>query len=766
MKNKLRSQLVDFSILSLFAVTLLVFALPVIPLGSDNIRLIHVFSADEANAVQIVTNMIVSRSLSTGGFFSYGALYFYLSALLAFPFTLFLPLPVETIAIIALRGVCTVASIGTLFVSYLHARNLFDRPTALLSPVIMVVTLNFLHWSVTAHPDTLQMLLVLISLYYTHRLVVDSYKRFYLLMASGFAGLAFGTKYVGVFLLPIICLGIAFVTRLQKKRGDFHFRAAASDIARRYLLAFATFSATFVIANPYALIEFDQFMKAVSDLVPIFFTIIPNASPGTSGKYIGSGYLKPGESRLVWFTIIGSESIFRSMGAVFLGIGLVLWVRHWYFDPQRKLRKKLGAALIFAWIVLYFGYLFAFARFREPRHLFPILFFLAMLSAYGLLSPLRLRHYLKQHQWVTPALTGGLVIATIWPGAVGGYDYHQSLKDKMIDNPAIQAGEWLSANVSTVRTVLYDAYAYVPPEFDRVAISYGTNWEMVLRFRTNILITYSNVTNRYSDLSKADHWLAGQEVYLNSHDFYLSLARDCNLCYYQVADFGEAKVYALRYWPCFDDVYQFLSEYRDQAADAEPWRYIQSQPGADTSLRRLQLLFEQGSWENVPLDALINFQFFSDPDLVEKIQSHLLVHLPSNINTVLVDHNGTARLRVMGYSTHELSVEEHVCKVNVYFQALDDLDTDYVVSLRAYSENTAILPEDQQQRGYLSFDYSPGVPTSEWQRDNVYRHSTVIQANPGRYRFVFSLYRKDDNSHLCLAQSEDYQIDLGWHEIR
>lgn len=202
MTSKLAPQLTDFLVLLLSAIALLVFAIPVIPLGADSIRLIQVFSRDEANATMIVTNMIANRSFSTGGFFGYGALYFYLSAFLAYPFTLLLPLSIETVAIIALGAVCALASVGALFVSYLHARNLCNRTTALLTPVIMLVSTSFLHWSVTAHPDTLQMLLILISLYYTYRLVSGSYKRSYLVMASVFAGLALGTKYAGLSLLP------------------------------------------------------------------------------------------------------------------------------------------------------------------------------------------------------------------------------------------------------------------------------------------------------------------------------------------------------------------------------------------------------------------------------------------------------------------------------------------------------------------------------------------------------------------------------------
>ena len=751
MKNKLRSQLVDYSILSLFAITLLVFALPVIPLGSDNTRLMHVFSADETLFTQIVTHMIVERSLSPSGFFGYGAVYFYLSALLTFPFTLCLPLPVESTVIIVLRVVCVVASTGCLFVSYLLARSLFTRTTALLTPAILLVALDFLHWSVTAHPDTLQLLFILLSLYYAYRLVDDSYRRSRLVLASVFAGLAFGTKYVGAFLLPIIGLAIVFGTSLQEDGQVLRFRESVTDIVWRCLLAFAIFAAVFIVTNPYILLEFEQFTR----MGPFIDQLL---AEGLTFKSERSGW--------EWFSVIGSESVLGAMGAVFSGIGLIVWARHWYLRPERELRKKLGVTLVTSFLVLFGGYLLARVHFREPRYLMPILPFLAMFSAYGLLSPLRLRQYLKSRRWLASVLAGGLVIAAIQPGAVAAYGSFQSLKGKMMDNPAIQAGEWLSANVPIVSTVLYDAYTYVPPEFERVAISRGTDWEKVLRFRTNILVTCSNITDQYSDISKADDFLAGKEAYLNVHDFYLSLAQDRNLCYYQVADFGEAKVYALRYWPCFDDVYQFLSEYRDQAADAEPWRYIQSQPGADTSLRRLQLLFEQGSWENVPLDALVNFQFFSDPDLVEKIRSHLLLHLPSNINTVLVDQDGIPKFRVIGCSTYQLSPEEHISKLNIYFEVLDEPDADYTVSLLGHAEDVAILPEEQQQRGYVSFDHSPGIPTSQWQPDKIYRHSSIIQANPGKYRFVFSLYRKDDNSHLRLAQSDDYQIDLGWHEIQ
>lgn len=514
MQTKTVSEQTDLLALSLCVIALLVFLLPVIILGIDNVQLIAAFELDEADAAMRVSRMIVDHSLSTGGFFNHGAVYFHLSAFLAFPFALLFPEASETIAIVALRAICLLSAIGTLIVVYLFAKKVFDRQTARLAPLIMLVSPNFLHWSITAHPDMLQMLFILISLHYVCQMVLTSKKQSCLVWASLFAGLSFGTKYAGLFLLPIILLGVMFAElsasafrSLAPRQSIAHLRWPFLSILWRCLLVSFIFMVTFVSTNPYALVNYDEFRKDIA----------------FEQQHIAEGHLfYADDGGLLWFRVIGGQPFLGTVGALFLGIGLVVWVRHLYRSRGYQ-PSKLSGVLILAWIATYLGYLVLCVNFRPTRFLFPILPFLAMLSAYGLLTPLRMREHLGAYGWLALVVSGAFIVATIGPQAVEAYEHRESLASKM-GSPAAKVGAWLSENVSSDSRILYDPYVYMPQVFENAVPGWGLNWGAVFSVWPEIIVVNQGFAETFSDPTKAEQWQAGTENYLASRSFYASLS--------------------------------------------------------------------------------------------------------------------------------------------------------------------------------------------------------------------------------------------------
>src|SRR5688572_6696098 len=57
-----------------------------LPVGGDGLALVAVFSTDEALSGRIVRSMLEGRTLNPDHFFSYGALYHELAAVVAVPF--------------------------------------------------------------------------------------------------------------------------------------------------------------------------------------------------------------------------------------------------------------------------------------------------------------------------------------------------------------------------------------------------------------------------------------------------------------------------------------------------------------------------------------------------------------------------------------------------------------------------------------------------------------------------------------------------------
>lgn len=155
-----------------------------------------------------------------------------------------------------LRGISVVCGALTVVATFLSARSLFGRRTALLSA--MLLTFCYLHvrdshFGVTDVPCVL-----LVSLAFWK--LTDVYRRGKtadLLWASVFAGLAIGTKYTAAWLCwPML---VAIVASARRYGGsDVLFR-----LLRMAVLAAAVTVVVFAMTTPFFFLDFDE---AVSDL--------------------------------------------------------------------------------------------------------------------------------------------------------------------------------------------------------------------------------------------------------------------------------------------------------------------------------------------------------------------------------------------------------------------------------------------------------------------------------------------------------------------
>ena len=184
---------------------------------------------------------------------------------------------------------------------------------------------------------------------------------------------------------------------------------------------------------------------------------------------------------------------------------------------------------------------------------------------------------------------------------------------------------------------------------------------------------------------------------------------------------------------------------------------------AETSLRQVEL-------DQLSPQELVELYNSGIAEMRDLIGPAMWATLPDNLDQVLVDETGSARIRVLGYSLDLPGNEEEATGLNLYFEALDDLPTDYTIFLHGHvkGEDRSLLPEDRQQSGFANWDHNPQLPTSEWVPGNIYVDSYQIQANPGEYRLSFGFFSRqgDGDVRLYPQGSEEPGIDLGWHEIR
>ena len=178
------------------------FAWPLVWTASQNMRLINAFNVDEAGHVYIVKGALNQHSFRLM-FNSYGHLYFNLALLPLFLIDS-VSVMTEQKIIIVLRLISTMAAMAAIASVFLLAKRFFGSLSAWISSLsFMTVPLLFNEFSIISHPDILQVLFIVLSLYFTCHLVEKKDIK-WLLFASVSAGLTFACKYSGIFLLIIL----------------------------------------------------------------------------------------------------------------------------------------------------------------------------------------------------------------------------------------------------------------------------------------------------------------------------------------------------------------------------------------------------------------------------------------------------------------------------------------------------------------------------------------------------------------------------------
>lgn len=153
----------------------------------------------------------------------------------------------------------TVALLGTLSVGLLYAAasRLFDRGTALLAAALAAcafLPVFYSHLALNDVPATAAVALALLGI----ALVLRGGGLGAALLGGIGAGLAAGTKYTaGIALLPLLT---AIVVQARDRRAPFA-RAAAAPLA----VAGAAALAAFLVANPYALLDFPAFRAGIGE---------------------------------------------------------------------------------------------------------------------------------------------------------------------------------------------------------------------------------------------------------------------------------------------------------------------------------------------------------------------------------------------------------------------------------------------------------------------------------------------------------------------
>lgn len=193
----------------LLVVPILCFVIPLITIGTDNLRMLQHFDSEEAHIV-IYAGKIYSRIfIPPEEICAYPQFFYYLAGIVLFPLAWLKGIDCQTIAIVW-HGLNAFSGIFTAIFIYFFCLRFFKSVwKGILSSLLFSTTAGYLCWFVNSRPHPLEIFLILVALYFSLRMVEKyNYKLF--LGAMIFSGLATATKFGGLFVIPVIWLACLY----------------------------------------------------------------------------------------------------------------------------------------------------------------------------------------------------------------------------------------------------------------------------------------------------------------------------------------------------------------------------------------------------------------------------------------------------------------------------------------------------------------------------------------------------------------------------
>ncbi len=355
----MRSLLQRYGVLAAILVVYLGFSATLIPIATDDIKLADVFSVDEFGAAVEIRHYYSTGRVDRASF-KYGSLFYYIP-LAAISIYGVMGSVTDQVILIVLRSFGAMVGAGCIVLAYEMARRLYDEKAGAVVSLIVATAPVFLRWSAESHPDLPQLLCVCAFMWVLIRLSERTDLRSASLPAL-YAGLAFNTKYVGIFLMPTLAFAILFLGR--GGRLDLRIsRLAEGDRWKVLLSAILVFGVTIGLTNPYAIIEFDVFINSLQ----------------VERKIMSFGH----SSRAVGRVTAWVRQLVDVVGWVYVAVFVYTAV---WCGMRRKLPRPVIVAFT-VWCVSYVLYMALYSQLIRTRHVLSIFPVLAILSggAYALI---------------------------------------------------------------------------------------------------------------------------------------------------------------------------------------------------------------------------------------------------------------------------------------------------------------------------------------------------------------------------------------------
>jgi hypothetical protein len=186
---------------------LLLYCLPAIFLGAKNLAMVRYFDQDEYLLVEYGFRLYQQGIVPGAPASGYPKAFNYLCGLFLYPYTFFFGPDAEMVTL-TFRWVNTIAMALTIvLINIIGIRFFRSYLVGAVAAILFVLTPDYPWWTVNSRPHPVEIFLIILSIYYCLKAFETRQKKT-LWTAAVWAGLAFGTKLGGLWLIPI--LGIVY----------------------------------------------------------------------------------------------------------------------------------------------------------------------------------------------------------------------------------------------------------------------------------------------------------------------------------------------------------------------------------------------------------------------------------------------------------------------------------------------------------------------------------------------------------------------------
>lgn len=507
-----RNQVLNVSILLLIALYI-GFCGYLGDVANNDYWMVRAFDADESRVLEELISMFERRTFEPA-YYLYGTLHEYIALISIYCLEVFRKPEIKD-AVFILRFENAVAGGGIIWLVFLMAKEIGSFKAGIYSVAFLLLNSVFFAYGCNAKPELLQLLFITSALFFSIK-GIDS-NRWWFLAAGIMGGLAFITKFTGIFLFPMGVL--ATFLSIHKKESDP--KGKLREIGIGTSMFFIGFMLAVAMFSPYMLRDFDVIIERL----------------GVQTEINKRGFLFYDDGHWVqWFPIIFNAS--------FLGYGLLLIYGSYTIDFIRGhlvsglIRKDADKIFFLAvWVFFYGLYTIFGVVVRAERYILPVLPVLVLFAG------IKVNEIVETKEFgMGKVIFLGAVLLFLVPNLLAVNSF-VSLRLAREDSPRIVAGRWMLENIPLDARVSSNLYTYVPPVFTKHLHSKYLNINEVNKYQPDYIVSSREITQRFLDKSRSKKYTAGEEEYLLSYSLYSGLNEGSLPGYRLLKDFGETQIY-------------------------------------------------------------------------------------------------------------------------------------------------------------------------------------------------------------------------------